>query len=154
MQKKIVQALLNKNLRLSTAESFTAGNIASTIISVSGASRVFYEGLVCYNTQAKIDRLKVEEKTVEEFGVVSEQVARQMIDGLLATNNCDIALSTTGYADATQDGGAVGLTYIAVGDKSVTIVEENSFCGTREQITSRATQRALEILLKFINERK
>ena len=77
-----------------------------------------------------------------------------MIKGLLETSNCDIALATTGYADLTQDGGEVGLTYIAVGDNKDIIVEENSFCGTREEITKKATQRALEILLKFINERK
>ena len=153
MQTKIVQALKSKNLYLSTAESFTAGNVASTIISVSGASQVFYEGLVCYNTQAKIDRLGVSGQTVEEFSVVSSQVAKQMIEGLLRTSRCDIALSTTGYAEACEEGLA-GLTYIAVGDKDNVIVEENTFCGTRKQITEKATQRALEILLKFINERK
>ena len=67
MQKKIVQALLSKKLYLSTAESFTAGNVASSIISVSGASKVFYEGVVCYNTQAKMDRLGVSKQAVEEF---------------------------------------------------------------------------------------
>lgn len=154
MHNQIVQALLDKNLKLSTAESFTAGRVASTIISVSGASKVFYEGLVCYNTQAKIDRLGVKTQTLSEFGVVSEQVAREMIQGLIATNDCDIAFSSTGYADKTEDGGEVGLTYLAVGDKNKTIVEENTFCGDREQVTAKATQRGLEILLKFINERK
>ena len=154
MKNQIVEKLKAKSLILSSAESFTAGNIASSIISVSGASRVFYEGLVCYNTEAKIKRLGVLKETVDEFGVVSSQVAKQMVMGLLKTNKCDIGISSTGYADINSDGKQVGLTYIAVGDKENIIVEENSFCGTREQITTKATQRALEILLNFINERK
>ena len=150
----LVQALKQKGLTVSTAESFTGGQIASAIISHSGASEVFYEGIVCYNTRSKITRLGVKEQTVQAFGVVSSQVATEMVQGLLNTKNCDIAIATTGYADNTADSGQVGLCYIAVGDKKTIIVEENVYSGTREQVTSWATARALEILINFINERK
>ena len=60
-QEELVSLLKEKNLKLSVAESFSGGLISEKIVSVSGASEVFYEGMVCYNAQSKIDRLNVKE---------------------------------------------------------------------------------------------
>ncbi len=148
---KIVQTLKNKKLILSTAESFTGGSVAKSIISQTGASEVFYEGLVCYNTNAKIERLNVAEQIIEQYGVVSAQVAEQMLKGLLSTGNCDIALATTGYAENDLEN---PFGFIAVGDKKELIVEKFFFCGARQEVIEQATQKALNMLINFLNERK
>ena len=105
---------------------------------------------MCYNTQAKIERLGIQKNFIEEYGVVSFEVAKAMVNGLLLNSKCDIALATTGYADVNQDGQEVGLTYIAVGDKNNVIVEKNVFCGNRVSVMEQATKRVLNILLQFI----
>ncbi len=148
---KIVQALKNKGLILSTAESFTGGSIARAIISESGASEVFFEGLVCYNSNAKINRLNVKNETVEQYGVVSEEVALEMVKGLLSTNNCNLALATTGYAEYTGKNSGFG--YIAVADKNQVKIEKNYFCGNRQEVIEQATQKALSMIINFLNER-
>jgi len=150
MKEKIIKKLKENNLHISTAESFTGGSIAKSLVSVSGASEVFYEGIVCYNTKSKIERLKVEKNLIEKEGVVSFNVAKAMVNGLLLNSKCDIAVATTGYADKNSDGKEVGLTYIAVGDKNNVYVEKNIFCGTREYIMEVATNRALNIILDFL----
>ena len=150
MNNQIIKILKEKNLKISVAESFTGGNVAKTLISVSGASQVFYEGFVCYNTQAKIERLGIQKNFIEEHGVVSFEVAKAMVNGLLLNSKCDIALATTGYADVNQDGQEVGLTYIAVGNKNNVMVEKNIFCGDRVSVMEQATNRVLNILLQFI----
>ena len=154
MNKQIIELLKQKNLFISTAESFTGGSIAKSLVSVSGASSVFYEGLVCYNTQAKIERLKIEKNLIEKEGVVSFWVAKAMVNGLLLNSKCDIAVATTGYADTNADGKQVGLTYIAVGDKDNIIVEENCFNGDRTSVMEQATNRALTLILKFLKGEK
>ncbi len=150
MNKKIIDILKQKKLKISTAESFTGGSIAKSLVSVSGASEVFYEGFVCYNTQSKIERLKIEKNLVEKEGVVSFAVAKEMVNGLLLNSKCDIAVATTGYADKNSDGKQVGLTFIAVGNKEKITVEKNIFYGDRISVMEDATNRALNLILNFL----
>jgi len=60
--KDLVKKLNNKKLKISFAESCTGGMLASTLTSISGASKVFDLGLVTYSNQAKINILKVDIK--------------------------------------------------------------------------------------------
>ena len=83
-----------KPLTISTAESCTGGMIASKLIEVPGISKNFIESIVSYSNEAKIKRLKVKKETLEKYGAVSEEVAREMLAGL----NTDIGISTTGIA--------------------------------------------------------
>lgn len=148
---KIVQTLKQKNLKISTAESFTGGSIAKAIISESGASDVFYEGIVCYNTQVKIDKLSVKKETIDTYSVVSEEVAREMVVGLIKNSSCDISVATTGYAEI--QGKDYGYGYIAVGDKNNIKVEKKQFFGNRQTVIEKATEFALNMIINFINER-
>lgn len=122
---KILAEILNeRKLTLSTAESCTGGELAKMITSVSGSSAYFLGGIVSYATEKKIDILKVKKETVEEFTVVSEQVADEMAKGCQKLFNTDITLSTTGVAGPGkgEDGQEVGTVFytIRVGDKAVT----------------------------------
>lgn len=140
-----------KPLTISTAESCTGGMIASKLVDVSGISASFKEGIVCYSNEAKIKRLKVKKETLLAHGAVSEEVAKEMVEGL----KTDVAIATTGIAG--PGGGTiekpVGLVYIAVRvGESVEIIRKE-FKGERNKIRQRTTLFALYSLLKMLSKR-
>ena len=137
-----------KPLTISTAESCTGGMIASKLIEVPGISENFIEGIVSYSNEAKIKRLKVKKETLEKYGAVSEEVAREMLAGL----KTDIGISTTGIAG--PDGGTkekpVGLVYIGIKVKDEVKVFKRELKGDRNKIRQRAMMHALYNLLKIL----
>ncbi|MBR6202496.1 MAG: CinA family protein [Bacteroidaceae bacterium] len=86
-------------MTLSTAESCTGGRIAAAITAQSGASRYFQGGLVAYQNEVKEQMLGVPHQMIERYGVVSRQVAEQMVKGACALFHSDYALASTGYAE-------------------------------------------------------
>ena len=137
-----------KPLTISTAESCTGGMIASKLIEVPGISENFIEGIVSYSNEAKIKRLKVKKETLEKYGAVSEEVAREMLAGL----NTDIGISTTGIAGpggGTKDK-PVGLVYIGIKVKDEVKVFRRELKGDRNKIRQRAMMHALYNLLKIL----
>lgn len=143
----LVGLLKEKNLIVSSAESFTGGSIASAIVNVNGASNVFYEGLVTYNVNAKINRLNVSKQTVEKNTVVSSEVCCEMAYGLLNGGNCDLSVATTGYASPTNDEKTNGLCYLAVATKSKIVCGRFVFEGSRKQIIEHGKDLALFMLI-------
>jgi len=137
-----------KPLTISTAESCTGGMIASKLIEVPGISENFIEGIVSYSNEAKIKRLKVKKETLEKYGAVSEEVAREMLAGL----KTDIGISTTGIAG--PDGGTkdkpVGLVYIGIKVKDEVKIFRRELKGDRNKIRQRAMMHALYNLLKIL----
>ena len=137
-----------KPLTISTAESCTGGMIASKLIEVPGISENFIEGIVSYSNEAKIKRLKVKKETLEKYGAVSEEVAREMLAGL----KTDIGISTTGIAG--PGGGSkdkpVGLVYIGIKVKDEVKVFKRELKGDRNKIRQRAMMHALYNLLKIL----
>ena len=137
-----------KTLTISTAESCTGGMIASKLIEVPGISENFVEGIVSYSNEAKIKRLKVKKETLEKYGAVSEEVAREMLAGL----KTDIGISTTGIAG--PDGGTknkpVGLVYIGIKVKDEVKIFRRELKGDRNKIRQRAMMHALYNLLKIL----
>ena len=139
-----------KPLTISTAESCTGGMIASKLIEVPGISTNFIEGIVSYSNEAKIKRLKVKKETLEKYGAVSEEVAREMLAGL----KTDIGISTTGIAG--PDGGTkdkpVGLVYIGIKVKDEIKIFRRELKGDRNKIRQRAMMHALYNLLKILSK--
>ncbi|WP_288222544.1 competence/damage-inducible protein A [uncultured Clostridium sp.] len=146
----VSELLCKKNLSISTAESCTGGMIAATLISYPGISEVFKEGVVTYSNESKIRRLGVKEETLKKFGAVSEEIAREMVEGVAKNLNTDIAISTTGIAG--PGGGTeekpVGLVYVGIYIKGKTIVEKLNLTGDRESIRKKATLNSLNLLRK------
>ena len=137
-----------KPLTISTAESCTGGMIASKLIEVPGISENFIESIVSYSNEAKIKRLKVKKETLEKYGAVSEEVAREMLAGL----NTDIGISTTGIAGpggGTKDK-PVGLVYIGIKVKDEVKIFRRELKGDRNKIRQRAMMHALYNLLKIL----
>jgi len=112
----LIRLLTKKKLKISFAESCTGGQLASTITSISGASKVFNLGLVTYSNQAKIKVLKVNKNIIKKYGAVSYECCYAMVNNLSKISKANINVSITGIAG--PKGGTkqkpVGLVYIGV----------------------------------------
>ncbi len=152
LKQQLVKILTLRGAKISCAESFTGGNLSAQITSVSGASKVFYEGLVTYDLDAKNYRLNVSENDLQNLGAVSSEVAYQMCNSLIKTGKCNIALSTTGIAGPKSDdsGYPVGLCYIGVATEEHTVVFKYNFKGTRQEITNQGVETALFLAVKAL----
>ncbi|MBV7272141.1 competence/damage-inducible protein A [Clostridiaceae bacterium UIB06] len=140
------ELLIKSNFTISTAESCTGGLIASKLVNYPGISSVFMEGAVTYSNDAKMRRLGVKSETLETFGAVSEETAREMAEGIAKTANTNIGLSTTGIAG--PDGGTqekpVGLVYVGLSINGITKTIKLQLSGSREMIRRRTTITALD----------
>ena len=151
LEQQLVELLRLRRRKIAVAESFTGGAVANSIVQIPGASEVFYEGIVCYDTNSKIRRLGVNPLTVKAHTVVSREVALEMVQGLLEDGNCDIAIATTGYASPTGDPSRpAGLCYIAVANEQKAEIIRCNFSGTREQIIESGKRTALFSLNRIL----
>ena len=152
LEEVAIKELKERGKTFSVAESFTGGLISARIVGVSGASAAFYEGLVTYGSSAKIRRLHVKVQTIESYGVVSEEVALEMAQGLLANRITDYAVSTTGCAGPESDeyDTPVGLGYIAVAGAEGALIVEMLADGERNYIRNVATNFALYYFIGVI----
>lgn len=154
MEKTLVTFLAANDLKMATAESCTGGLVASSIVAVSGASEVFYEGLVTYSNDSKIERLGVSEDTLMGFGAVSEETAKEMAYGLIS-DKVDVAVSTTGVAGPL--GGTpekpVGLVYIGIAFRdNDPVAYRYVFDGGREQVRQCAKNTALFLTWQYLKD--
>jgi nicotinamide-nucleotide amidase len=154
LEEQLVDILKLRGKRLGVAESFTGGGVGRRIVSVSGASEVYYEGLNVYNEQAKMKRLGVSEYALKSYGAVSDQTAYEMAAGLIAQGDVDISIATTGIAGPKSDRTEfpVGLAYIAVGTKESVHVYQFRFSGNREEITEKAINNALFLAYRQLKD--
>jgi nicotinamide-nucleotide amidase len=147
--KNLVKKLIKKKLKISVAESCTGGMLASSITSISGASKVFSLGLVTYSNQAKIDVLKVNKKIIKKYGAVSAECCESMVKNLAKISKAQINISITGIAG--PNGGTklkpVGLVYIGVKKGNRLLISENFFKKkSRNSIQKVTVKRSLEII--------
>ncbi|WP_125723226.1 competence/damage-inducible protein A [Flavobacterium ustbae] len=144
--------LAKQNRTIATAESFTGGKVASLLSAVPGASAYFKGSVVSYATEAKINVLGVSKDLVEEYSVVSAQVASVMASNVKNLMQTDYAIATTGNAGPSKgDSDAeIGAVFIALATPNGVIVEEFNFGQPREKVIDRATVKSLEILQKEI----
>lgn len=155
LEKVIGEMLLNKKYKLSVAESCTGGYLSSTIVNIEGSSQYYLGGVCTYANEAKIKMLNVDEKTIKQYGAVSEQTAMQMAEGARKHFGSDIALSTTGIAGPT--GGSkekpVGLVWIGYSDKEKNYALKFLFGKDRIRNIMRATNAAMDMLRKELNKK-
>lgn len=145
LREQLVKILTVRGVKISTAESFTGGGVAHEITAVSGASKVFYEGVVAYSPESKHQRLNVSYVTLDNYKPVSSQVACEMVKGLLEGGNAQFAISTTGIAGPKSDDSdfEVGLCYIGIGSVSKIMVFKHKFKGDRQEIIKNGIDIAL-----------
>jgi nicotinamide-nucleotide amidase len=154
---EIVLLMLDmRGLTLSIAESCTGGLLASRLVSVPNASRVFQGGAVAYASEQKTTLCHVPEELIEEYGAVSAPVARSLAEGIRAVTGSSIGVSITGLAGPNAGEGAdagkpVGLVYVGIADGEDTQVKPFQIAGERDKIRLWATQHALEMLRRALD---
>ena len=151
----VVSALLReRGLTLSAAESCTGGLIAKRMTDLPGASKVFRGGVVSYTNGVKAGVLGVPDALLEQYGAVSEPVARAMAEGCRRACGSDLAVSVTGVAGPDKDdwGNEVGTVYIALASREGTLCKRLS-CGRgrgRGRVRTSAAHNAFDIIRRTL----
>ena len=151
--KNIVKKLIKKKLKISFAESCTGGMLASSITSISGASKVFNLGLITYSNSSKIEVLKIKKSIIQKYGAVSAECCEAMVNNLAKISKAQINVSITGIAG--PNGGTklkpVGLVYIGVKKSNKILITKNFFKHkTRSSIQKASVKKSLEIIKSLI----
>lgn len=102
-EKRVHRILTDRIQTLAVAESCTGGTIAARFTALPGASAYFKCGVVAYSLDAKQEILQISCDTIARYGAVSEQVVRQMAEGVRRASNSHYAVATTGIAGPTAD---------------------------------------------------
>ena len=152
LEQQVIAALKARGLTLAAAESCTGGLTAKRLTDVPGASAVFLGGVVSYTNGVKERALGVPHDMLEEYGAVSEPVARAMAEGVRRLTCADIALSVTGVAGPDKDdrGHDVGTVYMALSAKNETTVQLLHLSGGRGAIRAAAADGMLRMLLAYL----
>ena len=101
LEQRIGQELLRLKANVASAESCTGGYVAHLITQVTGSSAYYKGSVLAYHNSVKETLLGVQPKTIQNFGVVSKQVAEEMALGIQKLMKVDYALATTGIAGPT-----------------------------------------------------
>ena len=149
--KLLIKLLIKKKIKVSVAESCTGGLLASTITSMSGASKISNLGLITYSNQAKIKILKVNKSIIKKYGAVSYECCYAMVNNLSKISKASINVSITGIAG--PKGGTkkkpVGLVYIGVKKGNKIEITRCLFKSKKRSLIQKATvKKALNLLLR------
>ena len=150
---QLVQLLIEKGYHISCAESCTGGKLAGAIVDVADASKVLDASIVTYANEAKMQYLGVKEETLQQFGAVSEETAREMAQGIARVNCAQVGISVTGTAGpggGTKEKpvGTVCFGFCMDGD-TTTVRQEFGNLG-RNQVRDASVQFALKHCLELL----
>ena len=136
MINEIIKKIIESGLSISFAESMTGGSLASAFTKIPGSSNVFKGSFVTYSDEYKTKFLGVKKKTITKFGVVSKEVALEMIKGLKKKTKADILVSVTGNAGplTCDNKESIGKVFVGLSIKNSETVFELNLKGSREEI--------------------
>ena len=153
MENTLASLLITKSLTISVAESCTGGLIGHIITSTPGSSAYYVGGVISYSNQAKCDLLGVSPDTLEKYGAVSKQTAKEMAAGIRERFKSDIGLSVTGIAG--PDGGSVekpvGTVFMGFAYDKEPCSMKYLFRGNRSEIKQQTAETALENIKRYLN---
>ena len=154
---QIVGNLLRQNkLTLATAESCSGGLLGGMITAEAGSSDYYLGGAVSYANSAKEIILGVDSNSLQEYGAVSEAVAKEMAEGVKKCLQADLGLSITGIAG--PGGGTeekpVGLVYIGLAHPQGVEIKKYQFVGSRESIRNMSVETALNMIRLYLLKTK
>ena len=152
IQQVVVNKLIEKKMRIATAESCTAGLLSSRITDVAGSSEVFEMGVTAYANYIKIQALGVDENLIKEKGAVDPLVAAEMAVGIQKMCDSDIGVGITGVAGPGEsEGKPAGLVYVAVSDRENVFVRK-IMCSSssRENTRTIAASTALDMVRRYL----
>ena len=152
LQDTVAKMLVDKNMTIGVSESCTGGLLSSKLIEYPGVSKVFLEGAVTYSNEAKMRTLNVKKETLEKYGAVSHETAKEMAEGIAKRTGARIGISTTGIAG--PGGGTeekpVGLVYFGIYLDGKVETYKHIFTGNRNEVRNRASMTALNIIRKAL----
>lgn len=149
---KIVQLLRERNETITCAESITGGALTSELVSIPGASHVLKGSIIAYSTEVKVSELKVEPTLIQEFGVVSEEVALAMARGVKAKFAAEWAISLTGVAGpGASHGVPAGTVWLALLGPGFQETVKLELMGEREMVRRGAVESALGVLERILS---
>lgn len=154
ISRQIGDILYASGLTIGTAESCTGGRISEAIIAIPGSSDYYKGGIVAYTDEVKERILGVPHEILEEYTVVSEEVARQMVLGTINTIDVDFAIASTGYAGpggGTKDN-PVGTIWLAYGNKEEVRTFKLTEDFGRDINLAIATNKAIRLMLDFLKD--
>ncbi len=151
--KSLIRIRTKKKLKITFAESCTGGLLASTITSISGASKIFNLGLITYSNEAKIKILKINKNIIRKYGAVSHECCAAMVKNLSRISKANINVSITGIAG--PKGGSkkkpVGLVYIGVKKGNKILINKYLFKSKKRSSIQKATvKKALDLILRIV----
>lgn len=149
------QMLRAQGLTIGLAESSTGGLVGHCITQVSGSSDYFVGSIVPYALDIQQRLVGVAPTTIEEHGVVSEPVAREMARGARRQLRADIGISVTGIASphSGRSTKPIGLTYIGLAAEDVEACERHVFEGDRTENKQASAAAALGLLWRYLDRR-
>ena len=154
LEEVIIAALIERRETASVAESCTGGLLAQRLTSTSGSSKAFAGGFITYTEAMKTAVLNVPAALLEREGAVSEPVAEAMAKGARAIAGATYALSVTGFAgpDGGTEANPVGTVYIGLAYPAGCDVRRAQFLGDRARVRMLASQTALDMLRRKLNQ--
>ena len=151
--KELVDKLIEKNLKITSAESCTGGLFAASITSISGSSGCFEGSFVTYSNEIKNKIINVKKETLSNYGAVSKECVIEMAENSRKIMEADISIAISGIAG--PDGGSeekpVGLVWICLYAENYTKPYKNIFSGDRDKIREESVIFALDLVLDFID---
>lgn len=157
IEEVVAKMLVDNNLKIAVAESCTGGMVSASLINYPGISSVFMEGCVTYSNEAKMKSLGVKKETLDVYGAVSDNCAKEMASGVAARYNTNVGIATTGIAGpgGGTDEKPVGLVYFGIYINGKVITKKYVFNGDRQGIRERATRTILnDLRLELLNMEK
>lgn len=146
---------LTTGVTIGTAESCTGGLVGKTLTDLGGSSGYYQGGIISYANTVKEQVLGVSSETLATYGAVSEETAKEMVEGVFRVLRTDYAIATTGIAG--PGGGSqekpVGLVYIGIGTPRGITVYKEIFIGDRDSIRKSVAERAIQYVYKELIER-
>ena len=155
LAESVAQRLKARGGMIVTAESCTGGWVAQELTAIAGSSAWFDRGFVTYSNEAKQEMLGVCAATLKKHGAVSEEAAREMVQGALARSHGTVALAITGIAGPT--GGTpqkpIGTVCFAWATRERPVrAETKHFPGDREAVRRQSVDYSLEKVLELLDE--
>lgn len=158
IQQKIVNFLLEANLTISTCESMTGGLLASQIVAIENASKVFLGGFVSYSKQSKKNIVGIPKKIIDQYGTISQECALSMAINTQKKFKSDISISITGNASLNNpdENKQSGIAYITICylKNRYNFFYQKHLAKTREEIQLECTKFVFHQLFHLIQKKK
>ena len=152
MEAVVGELLKGRKQTLSVAESCTGGLIGHRLTSVPGSSLYFERGVIVYSNRSKIEMLGVRQNTIDTYGAVSYQTAREMAEGVRSISKTDMGLAVTGIAGPSggERNKPVGTVFIGLSVGEEIFSSQYLFSGTRERVKTNTSEMALDWIRRYV----